>query len=153
MLQLEVIGNLGSDAEIKEIGGKKYVSFSVADSYRATDAQGNRTERTNWVSVLWYGDGGRLFHYLKKGTQVFVRGRMSIKDWTDRSGQKQFSINATASEVTLCGSRGGDGQEQAAPTGGAAYCGQYPHTHQAMQDVRHIAAQEDINEGADDLPF
>lgn len=68
MLQIEVIGNLGSDAEIKEINGKKYVSFSVADSYCGADSQGNRVERTNWVSVLWYGDGGRMFSYLKKGT-------------------------------------------------------------------------------------
>lgn len=53
MLQLEIIGNLGSDAEIKEINSKRYVSFSVADSYRRTDAQGNRVDKTTWVSVLW----------------------------------------------------------------------------------------------------
>ena len=136
MLQIEVIGNLGSDAEIKEINGKKYVSFSVADSYRGTDSQGNRVERTNWVSVLWYGDGGRMFSYLKKGTQVFVRGRMSIREWTDRAGTKQYTINANASEVTLCGGRVESQEPAASPAGGAGYGSQYVPAEQWIGRTR-----------------
>ena len=153
MLQIEVIGNLGSDAEIKEINGKKYVSFSVADSYRGADSQGNRVERTNWVSVLWYGDGGRLFPYLKKGTQVFVRGRMSIREWNDRTGEKQFSINANASEVTLCGGRVESQEPAASPAGGAGYGSQYPQTHQAVQEFRQNNGLAALASGEDDLPF
>lgn len=156
MLQIEVIGNLGSDAEIKEIRGNKYVSFSVADTFRGSDGQGGRVERTNWVSVLWYGDGGRLFPYLKKGTQVFVRGRMSIREWNDRTGEKQFSINANASEVTLCGTRG-ESQEStavASPAAGAGYGSMYPETGRAVQDFRQnngLAAPAPSE--TDDLPF
>lgn len=72
MLQCEVIGNLGSDAEIKEFSGKKYVSFSVAHSEVSKDQQGNRVGQTTWVSVLWYGDGGGLFQYLKKGNKELL---------------------------------------------------------------------------------
>lgn len=154
MLAIEVIGNLGWDAEIKEFSGKKYVSFSVADSQTSTDSQGNRKERTTWVSVLWYGDGGRLFQYLKKGTKVFVRGRMSIKEYTDRGGEKQFAVNCSANEVTLCGIR----ETAAAPAqSGGGYApanpgSQYPDTQRAIQNVRQVAQNEAAAE-VDDLPF
>ncbi|MBR8725511.1 single-stranded DNA-binding protein [Bacteroides pyogenes] len=103
MLQCEVIGNIGNDAEIKEFSGKKYVSFNVAHSERRKDANGTTIESTTWVSVLWYGDGGGLIQYLKRGCKVFVRGRLSVKSYQDRSGNMQVAINVNASEVQLCG--------------------------------------------------
>lgn len=101
MLQLEVIGNLGSDAEIKIFGERKYVSFSLAHSEKHKD--GN--SETVWVNVLWYGEGGNLLQYLTKGTKLFVRGRFAPKAYTDNSGQPKCSVNVYATEVTLCGSR------------------------------------------------
>lgn len=97
MLQLEVIGNLGNDAEIKDINGKKYVSFNVAHSEKH-----DGVESTTWVSVLWYGEGGALTQYLKRGTKVFVRGRMYVKTFA-KNGVTQVGVNLTATEVTLCG--------------------------------------------------
>lgn len=101
MLQLEVIGNLGSDAEIKEFSGKKYVSMNVAHSERRKDG----SENTVWVSVLWYGEGGGLFQYLKRGCKVFLRGRLVPKAYADKQNQPQCSLNMYANEVTLCGSK------------------------------------------------
>lgn len=101
MLQIEAIGNLGSDAEIKIFGERKYVSFSLAHSERHKD--GN--SETVWVNVLWYGDGGNLLQYLTKGTKLFVRGRFAPKAYIDNSGQPRCSVNVYATEVSLCGSR------------------------------------------------
>lgn len=106
MLQCEVIGNIGNDAEIKEFGGKKYVAFNVAHSERRKDANGANVESTTWVSVLWYGDGGGLTQYLKRGCKVFVRGRLSVKTYQDRNGNTQIAVNVNANEVTLCGLKG-----------------------------------------------
>lgn len=105
MLVVEIIGNLGGDAEIKDFGGKKYVSFSVAHSEVSKDQQGNRVEQTTWVSVLWYGEGGGLLQYLKKGTKVFIRGRQRVKLYADKSGNAQVAININANEVVLCGAK------------------------------------------------
>lgn len=105
MLKLEIIGNIGSDAEVKEFGGKKYVSFSVACTEYSKDQKGNKTEYTTWVSILWYGDGGGLLPYLKKGVKVFVRGNLKAKAYTDKQGAAQASININASEVQLCGGK------------------------------------------------
>lgn len=101
MLQLEIIGNLGNDAEIKEFNGKKYVSMNVAHSEKKKDG----SENTVWVSVLWYGDGGGLFQYLKRGCKVFLRGRLVPKAYTDKQNQPQCALNMYANEVNLCGGK------------------------------------------------
>lgn len=132
MLQCEVIGNIGSDAEIKEFGGKKYVSFNVAHSEKRKDANGAMVESTTWVSVLRYGDGGGLTQYLKKGCKVFVRGRLSVKPYQDRNGNTQVAVNVNANEVNLCGFKG----EQSTAASSAT---QQPST---------LAGQDN-----DDLPF
>lgn len=115
MLQCEVIGNIGNDAEIKEFSGKKYVSFNVAHSEKRKDANGTTVESTTWVSVLWYGDGG-LIQYLKRGCKVFVRGRLSVKSYQDKNGNTQVAVNVNANEVNLCGLKG----EQSTGTSPAA---------------------------------
>lgn len=115
MLKAELIGNLGNDAEIKEFGGKKYVALSVATTEYAKDDQGNRADVTTWVNVLWYGEGGGLFAYLKKGAKVFVRGNLRAKLYTDKQGAQQVSINVNASEVQLCGSKMDASPQQPAP--------------------------------------
>ncbi len=130
MLKLEIIGNIGNDAEIKEFGGKMYVSFSVAHTEYQKDEQGNRTDLTTWCSVLWFGDEGSLFPYLKKGTKVFVRGNLKVKMYTDRNGNQQAAINVSASEVQLCGVKGETNTQQAG-----------------------VQVQHSTNEQSDNLPF
>lgn len=106
MLQIEVIGNLGKDAEVKEFSGKKYVCFSVAhtENVRPRTPSEPPTQRTVWLSVYWYGEGGNTFPYLKRGAKVFVRGGMRNNLYTDRTGQTRVDINVNAREVYLCGS-------------------------------------------------
>lgn len=106
MLQIEVIGNLGKDAEVKEFSGKKYVCFSVAhtENVRAQKPGEPPTQRTTWLSIYWYGEGGSTFQYLKRGAKVFVRGTMRNNLYTDRTGQTRVDINVNAREVYLCGS-------------------------------------------------
>ena len=101
MLQIEVIGNLGKDAEVKEFSGKKYVCFSVAhtENVRAQKPGEPPTQRTTWLSIYWYGEGGAVLPYLKRGVKVFVRGTMRNNLYTDRTGQTRVDINVNAREV------------------------------------------------------
>lgn len=135
MLKVDIIGNLGGDAEIKEFGGKKYVSFSVAHTEYQKDEQGDRTDQTTWVSVLWHGEGGAMLQYLKKGTKVFVRGNLKVKTYTDKNGEQQVAINVNATEVQLCGARGE----------GATNAGQ---ASSAVAPQAQLPSQQ-----TDDLPF
>lgn len=142
MLQCEIIGNLGSDAVVKELSGKKYVSFNVAHTETRRDAGGNRVKNTVWVSVLWYGDGGAVMQYLTKGASVFVRGRLSARTWADRNGNVQVSLDVNAGEVTLCGSAR---QEQQAA---AQQYASAPAYGRPQQPVSAAGNSDD-----DDLPF
>lgn len=135
MLKVEIIGNIGADAEVKEFNGKKYVSFSVAHTEYQRDEQGNRTDPTTWVSVLWYGEGGGLLAYLNRGAKVFVRGNIKVKLYNDKNGYVQYALNLNATEVQLCGVKGEN----------ATNAGQVSGT---------IAPQaQTIMPASDDLPF
>lgn len=108
MLKVEVIGNIGNDAEVKNINGNECVAFNVASSEKR-----NGTEYTTWVSVLMNGNGGNLTQYLKRGAKVFVRGNLSVKQYQGNNGQWNVGINVSASEVQLCGLK----SENTAPAG------------------------------------
>ena len=148
MLQIEVIGNLGKDAEVKEFSGKKYVCFSVAhtENVRAQKPGEPPVQRTTWLSVYWYGDGGAMLQYLKRGTKVFVRGTMRNNLYTDRTGQTRVDINVNAREVYLCGSVS-QTQPASQPTQAAAQQPTAPTQPQPQQ-----ASPAPIG-GEDDLPF
>lgn len=81
MNKLEVIGNLGADAEVKVENGKKFVSLSIADTRRRKKADGTTEEKTLWVSATINGDGGELMQYLVKGVKVWATGDMEVRTY------------------------------------------------------------------------
>ena len=81
MNKLEVIGNLGADAEVKTENGKKFVSLSIADTRRRKKSDGTVQESTMWISATINGDGGELLKYLVKGTKVWATGDMEVRTY------------------------------------------------------------------------
>lgn len=145
MLQVEIIGNIGNDAQVKDFNGKKYIAFNVAHSEKFKNQQGVDTERTTWVSVLKPGESA-VAQYLKKGTPVFVRGDLSVKAYKDNAGNWQVGVNCLAREVQLLpgGKRDQNaGSQQEAPAEQAT-----------NTNVSSAPAASETGEGnADDLPF
>ena len=146
MLRLEIIGNLGGDAEIKTLGNNNYISFNVAHSERDSNGQ----ETTQWISVLRYDNGrGGLLPYLKRGTKVYVAGSLRVNNYTDRNGMQRTSLDLNADIIQLCG---GAPQQQAQPAQ------QYQQQYQ-QQYPQQSAPQPYPNNGnpfapqAGDLPF
>ncbi len=119
MLKISFVGYIGSDAEIKEFNGKRFISFNVATSERFKDAQGNPVSRTTWVSCLKPGDSA-VVNYLKKGTQVFCRGNLYAKTFNGRNGV-EAGLNCTVTELELLGSKQDAQQSQPQTQPGAAY--------------------------------
>lgn len=145
MLQVEIIGNIGNDAQVKDFNGKKYIAFNVAHSEKFKNQQGVETERTTWLSVLKPGESA-VAQYLKKGTPVFVRGDLSVKAYKDNDGNWQVGVNCLAREVQLLpgGKRNQNaGTQQEAPAEPAT-----------STNVSSAPAASETGEGnADDLPF
>ena len=108
MLQLNILGNLGRDAEVKTINDKQYLSFSVA----STEKQGEQ-EQTTWVSVLC-SHNPNLLPFLKKGQQVFVSGKLKAGIYQN---QNSFGIDLSvfASTLQLCGGKREESQQTQQP--------------------------------------
>jgi len=81
MNRLEVIGNLGADAEVKTENGSKFVSLSIADTRRVKRQDGTYDEKTLWISATINGDGGNLLPYLVKGAKVSAIGEMDVRTY------------------------------------------------------------------------
>lgn len=99
MLQITVIGNIGANAEIKEINGRQFSAFRVA----STSRRGGQ-EETTWVSVLsFYSE--KLHPFLVKGQQVYVIGDGRISTFTKRDNTTSYDISIMADKLQLCGSK------------------------------------------------
>ena len=95
MLNLQVIGNLGADAERRENNGRAFVTFRVAHSEKRNDV-----ERTTWVSCVLNGDGGQLAQYLVRGTKVSLKTYSSPK-----THQIEAGLDLNVDRIELCGGR------------------------------------------------
>jgi single-strand DNA-binding protein len=107
-----LIGNLGQDPESRTTpGGTTVTNIRVATSESWTDKQsGEKKEQTEWHTVvMWNRLGEIAAEYLKKGSQVYIEGRLQTRKWQDKSGNDRYSTEIVASEMQMLGGRGGGG--------------------------------------------
>lgn len=105
MFKVEILGNLGADATIKNHQGRDFVSFRVAHSEKWVDTNtGEVHERTMWASCALNGNGGNLTPYLKKGVKVFIRGNANINVYSSpMTHRMEAGLNVNVGEIELCG--------------------------------------------------
>ena len=109
MFKIDVIGNLGADAETRISNGATYVAFRVAHTIKSVDMQtGEVVREAVWVSCSKAGECANLMPYLHKGTKVYVRGNAQLKVYTGHDGKPHAGINLFVHELELCGSQVGD---------------------------------------------
>ncbi len=98
-----LIGNLGRDPELKYLEGNvARVNFSLATSDSYKDKNGNRVDQTEWHNiVMWRGLAESAEKYLKKGTQVYVEGKLQTRQWTDKEGQKRSTTEIVAESYVI----------------------------------------------------
>lgn len=98
MISLSIIGNLGGDAVVKEVGNKKVIEFSVCHSAKKTDG----TQITTWVKCSKWGETTAVAPYLLKGTKVFVEGLPTSEAWL-KDGAAMSSIKLMVNKIELLG--------------------------------------------------
>lgn len=106
MITVNIIGNLGKDAETKTIGERQYIAFRMASKAKRKDG-----DKTTWVSVM-YRFNDKLLPYLKKGQQVYVQGDMDVNTYTNKEGVQQVDISVFAGQLVLLGQRDAAQQQQ-----------------------------------------
>ena len=113
-----VVGNLGRDPETRYMpDGAAITNVSVATSFQWTDkASGEKKEETEWHRVVFRGKLAEVAgEYLKKGSQVYVEGRLRTRKWQDKDGQDRYTTEIMATEMKMLGSRAGAGEPREAP--------------------------------------
>ena len=100
-----LIGNLAADSELKVTqGGTAVLKFRMGCSESYTDKNGEKQQKTEWVScVLWGKVAESLHRYLIKGKHVFVEGRLQTTSWEDRDGTKRYRTEVNVASVKLLG--------------------------------------------------
>ena len=107
-----LIGNLGRDPEVRyTTSGAAVANVTIATSESWKDKQtGEPQERTEWHRVVFFARLAEIVgEYLKKGSKVYVEGRLQTRKWQDQSGQDRYSTEVVANEMQMLDSRGGGG--------------------------------------------
>lgn len=104
MLKIEVMGNLGADAQVKDYQGSKFVTFRVASTDKWTDQEGQTHTVTDWVDCVFSNVNSGVIPYLKQGVKVFVRGNGSVRLYSSPKERKmKAGARVNVIEIELCG--------------------------------------------------
>ncbi len=116
-----LVGRLGRDPETRYTGGGQAVAnFSVATDETYKDRNGERQKRTEWHKIVVWGKQAEIAQqYLKKGSLIFIEGRIQSREWQDKEGQKRTSFEIVATNFRMLGGRA-DGAAAGAGAGGGA---------------------------------
>jgi single-strand DNA-binding protein len=117
-----LVGRLGRDPETRYTGGGQAVAnFSVATDETYKDRNGERQKRTEWHKIVVWGKQAEIAQqYLKKGSLLFLEGRIQSREWQDKEGQKRTSFEIVASNFRMLGGRGDAAAAGAGAGGGAS---------------------------------
>lgn len=113
-----LVGNLGKDPEVRHLeSGAVVANFPLATSETYKDRKtGQRITQTEWHNVvIWRGLAEVAEKYLKKGSSVYVEGKLRTRSWDDKDGNKRYTTEIVADNMTMLGGRGGDASESAGP--------------------------------------
>jgi len=139
-----LVGRLGRDPETRYTGGGQAVAnFSVATDESYKDKNGERQKRTEWHKIVVWGKQAEIAQqYLKKGSLIFIEGRIQSREWQDKEGQKRTSFEIVANNFRMLGGRA---EGAAAASGGASRSG-------GSDDFESHAAPADDSYGGGGAP-
>jgi len=139
-----LVGNLGADPEVKYMpNGNAVANATLATSESWKDKQsGENKEKTEWHRVVFFRRLAEIAgEYLKKGSQVYIEGKLQTRKWQDKNGNDRYTTEIVANEMQMLGGRGGGGGS--ADFGGAS----------ASQSAPAAAPAATADDFDDDIPF
>ena len=142
-----LVGNLGADPDTRYMpSGKAVTNIRIATSESWKDRQtGDQQERTEWHSIVLYDKLGEIAaEYLRKGSQVYVEGKLRTRKWQDKEGKDLYTTEIIADQMQMLGGRGGAAGGSGGPSGGG---------ERERPQSRQQAPAEDRSPPADDGGF
>jgi len=146
-----IIGNLGRDPEMRYTpGGQAVTQFTVAVNRNYKGQDGAWQEETEWFRVVaWAQLAERSAEHLRKGMKVYVEGRLQTRQWEDQQGQKRYTTELIANQVTNLDRRPG----RKAPTRRPSRGSRVPRARTVSPIRRDAPGGDDTPSDIDDLPF
>ncbi|MEW5887545.1 MAG: single-stranded DNA-binding protein [Pseudomonadota bacterium] len=107
-----LVGNLGADPETRYMpSGDAITNIRLATTERFKDRNGEQQEHTEWHRIAFFGKLAEIAgQYLKKGSQVYVEGRIRTRKWQDKDGNDRYTTEIVADQMQMLGSRQGAGE-------------------------------------------
>ena len=151
-----LVGNLGADPETRFMpNGDAVANIRLATTESWKDkASGEKREITEWHRVVFYRKLAEIVgQYLKKGSAVYVEGRIRTRKWQDKEGQERYTTEIEASEMQMLGGRSGGGGSSSG--GEAEYGGSMPSSSAPSAGARSAPAKKSpsFDDMDDDIPF
>ncbi len=146
-----LVGNVGKDPDTRYLeGGTAVCSFPLATSETYRNRDGERITNTEWHNiVLWRGLAEVAEKYVKKGSQLFIEGRIRTRSWDDRDGNKRYTTEIVGDNMQMLGRRSDDSgareEQQSSP--------QEKDTPTDTGQDDHFSDVGPAQESPDDLPF
>src|SRR5580658_1570288 len=152
-----LVGNLGADPETRSMpSGMTVTNIRIATSESWKDkTSGAQQEKTEWHSIAMFGRLGEIAaEYLRKGSQVFVEGKLRTRKWQDKQGNDRYTTEIIADNMQMLGARGGGGGMGGGMSGGGATAerggSSAPPRDDYDQSSPPAGGKEDFD---DDIPF
>jgi len=149
-----LVGNLGADPDTRYMpSGKAVTNIRIATSESWKDKQtGDQQERTEWHSIVMYDRLGEIAaEYLRKGSQVYIEGKLRTRKWQDKEGKDRYTTEVVANEMQMLGGRGGGGGGGGGSSGSGGSESRAPRPPMGEERTAAPPAQE--GEFDDDIPF
>ena len=132
-----LVGNLGADPELRYTsGGRGVANFRIATSRQWTSKDGEKHEETEWHRIVTWDKLAEICgEYLKKGSSVYIEGRLQTRSWEDQSGAKRWSTEVVANEMKMLGGRQTPGEERSSSSSPEPPPDDLPSTFEADDDL------------------
>ena len=151
-----LVGNLGADPETKYLpSGDAVTNIRMATTDRWKDkASGEMKEATEWHRIAFFGRLAQIAgEYLKKGSQVYVEGRIRTRKWQDKEGQDRYSTEIVGDTMQMLGSRSGSGEPRGEPMKSAEHRGENAGANAGAGAPVAKKPAGKFDDMEDDIPF
>ncbi|MDE3021050.1 MAG: single-stranded DNA-binding protein [Pseudomonadota bacterium] len=157
-----LVGNLGRDPEVRYApSGDAIANITIATSEQWKDKSGEKQEKTEWHRVVFFGKQAEIVsQYLKKGSQVYIEGRLQTRKWQGQDGQDRYTTEVVADRMQMLGGRASGGTEASGPESRRSdtkAAGDWDGREEPAQDKgagrTNSGKQPDFEDFSDDIPF
>ena len=102
-----LVGNVGADPEVKRLeSGNVVAKITIATSEKYVNKNGEKVENTEWHNVVFWGKLAEVLeNYIKKGSQLYVEGKLSTRSWADKDGNKRYTTEIIGNNMQMLGGK------------------------------------------------